>query len=293
VTPGPQALEQWTKFTAGGSIPVGTTSVLVSAWGNLLAGGGADGYTDNVDFQISTGLPALSIEVNRSTGVVTMSNLTGGPENISSYVIASPFEALKPTAWLSIANNYDNGSPGPNQVDPAHAWSVASAAVGETAESELTAVGANLAAGRTINLGALWTINPNEDLTFNYISGGETVQGLVTYVGGPSGASLAEGDLNVDGAINASDWVILRTNQLGNLSALGLAEAYRRGDLNGDRLNDHADFAEFKSLFDAANGAGSFAAMAAAVPEPTGCLVAFVAGSILLPASRRAATRSR
>ena len=40
------------------------------------------------------------------------------------------------------------------------------------------------------------------------------------------------------------------------------------GDLNGDFRNDHADFVIFKAAFEAANGAGSFAAMLAFVPEP-------------------------
>lgn len=293
VTPGPQALTEWTQFSSAGSIPVGTTSVKVSAWGNLLQGGGSDGYTDNLDFQVTTTLPTLSITVNRSTGAITLINQTGAAKNISGYSITSTFEGVNPANWLSIADNYDNGSPGPNQVDSAHSWTEQTNAVGNVTESEPTAAGASLAAGRTVNLGAgLWTANPTEDLAFSYVSGGVTVPGIVNYVGGPGGASITQGDLNVDGAINSADWVILRNNQLGNLGSLGLAQAYRLGDLNGDRKNDHADFAEFKTIYDLANGVGAFAAMVASVPEPTSCLVVLTAGMMLVPLRRTAARRT-
>jgi hypothetical protein len=56
-----------------------------------------------------------------------------------------------------------------------------------------------------------------------------------------------------------------------------LAEAYRLGDLTGDRQNNHADFVMFKSLYDAANGAGAFALMAS-VPEPTTVVLVLTAG---------------
>jgi hypothetical protein len=292
LTPGPQDLETWTQFSTAGALPVGTATVKVSAWGALLAGGLADGYMDNLDFQVTNVLPALSLNVNRSTGAITLTNQTGAAENISSYSIASAFEALAPTSWLSIADNYDSGNPGPNQVDAAHAWAEQTAAVGQVSESDPSTSGASLANGRNVSLGSLWVQSPAQDLAFSYVSDGQTVQGIVNYVGGPGGQALVEGDLNVDGIINSADWVILRSNQLGALSALGLAEAYRRGDLNGDRLNDHADFVEFKALFDAANGVGSFAAMVAGVPEPSSCVVALAAGVVLLPARRRAGSRS-
>jgi hypothetical protein len=285
VTPGAVDLEGWTQLTAAGSIPVGTAMVKVSAWGNRLAGGFSDGYMDNVDFRVTTTLPALSISVNRATGGVTLTNQTGAAENIAAYTITSVFEGLNPPGWLSITDNYDSGNPGPNQVDPAHAWAEQSSAVGDVTESDPSTAGASLAAGRTVNLGNnLWVVNPNEDLAFSYVSDGQPVTGIVNYVGG---AAVVEGDLNVDGAISAADWVILRNNQLGDLSALGLAQAYRQGDLTGDRKNDHADFAEFKSLYDAANGVGAFAAMVASVPEPSSFSLLAAAGCIIATGRRR------
>jgi hypothetical protein len=84
-----------------------------------------------------------------------------------------------------------------------------------------------------------------------------------------TGPAVRYGDFNSDGIVNHLDWMILRTNQETNLSGLTLEQAYFRGDLTEDLANDHADFVAFKQLYDASNGAGSFVAMLASVPEPS------------------------
>lgn len=285
VTPGAVALTEWTQVTNAGSIPAGASTVRVSSWAVLNDGGGADGYTDNIDFRVSTLLPNLLLTVNRATGVVTLANLTGGPQNLSSYSITSAFEALAPASWLSITDNYDSGNPGPNQVDSAHAWTEQFSTNANLTEAEPATVGASLANGRTINLGAAWIQSPVEDLVFQYVSGGETKTGLVNYVG----QSYAAGDLNVDGAITAADWTIFRTNFHTDLSGRSLVDAYRRGDLNGDNQSSHADFVAFKTLYDSANGAGAFAAMVASVPEPASLVITVVGGLILVSMGRRSA----
>src|SRR5262249_10566879 len=144
---------------------------------------------------------------------------------------------------------------------------------GNLAENEPTNAGASLAAGRTVNLGNAWIKNPTEDLAFQYTAGGQPQTGLVFY----TGAALTAGDLNADGVINAADWVIERSNLHGNLSSLSLAEAYRAGDLNGDKQNNHDDFVAFKTLYETANGVGSFAALVG-VPEPASLVLIASAG---------------
>jgi hypothetical protein len=273
----------WTQNFAGGLVPVGTATVRLSVYGTPLSGG-PDGYIDNVDFQVTNEViqPALGISVNRDTGAITLSNQTGGAVNFKSYVITSAAEALDPANWVSIADNYDAGSPGPNQVDATHNWSELTdpTANGDLSEANLqSAGGASLAHTRSINLGnaGAWIQNPTEDLVFQYISGSQIVQGLVSFTG-HGGAPFARGDLNVDNVINTADWMVFRANQQADLSSKSLAEAYRLGDLTGDRQNNHADFALFKSLYDAANGAGAFALMAASVPEPSTVVFALTAG---------------
>ena len=70
------------------------------------------------------------------------------------------------------------------------------------------------------------------------------------------------------------------------LSGLTAAEAYARGDLNGDFKNDASDFILFRRSYDDENGAGAFESALGSVPEPsaTGLLVA---GGIALLAGRR------
>jgi hypothetical protein len=279
-----RALTTWTPFVNSGLIPVGTQTVRISTYG-VIASGGSDGYTDNIDFRVTNAVtePALHVKVDRDNGGITLSNNTGAAVNISRYSITSAFEGLEPVNWLSIADNYDAGSPGPNQVDAAHNWSevTGAGANGDLTEEDPSAAGASLANGRTINLGNAWIKNPIEDLVFSYTSGGQVVPGILTFVDN-GGAPFALGDLNTDGSINAADWMVFRSNQHANISANSLAEAYRLGDLTGDKLNNHEDFVAFKTLYDAANGAGAFAALVAGVPEPSSAALIVSAGCVVI-----------
>ena len=84
-------------------------------------------------------------------------------------------------------------------------------------------------------------------------------------------------DLDEDGDIDDLDWVILRDNNQGDLSALTLEAAYLLGDLDRDFDNDIDDFDLFREAYEAENPApGAFESMvarAAAVPEPSSILL--------------------
>jgi hypothetical protein len=98
----------------------------------------------------------------------------------------------------------------------------------------------------------------------------------------------ATGDLNFDGSIDPADWSIFRNGQHAEMTGFTRSQSLGLGDLNGDFLNNHADFVMFKSIFEAANGQGAFAAMLANVPEPSSMILGSAA--IL---SMAAVTRSR
>jgi endonuclease/exonuclease/phosphatase family metal-dependent hydrolase len=87
-------------------------------------------------------------------------------------------------------------------------------------------------------------------------------------------------DLDGSGLVDALDWGVLRSNQHADLSGYSADEAWRRGDITGDFRNDFADFVEFKTMFEGANGPGSFAAMLA-VPEPATATLALLAWSVV------------
>jgi endonuclease/exonuclease/phosphatase family metal-dependent hydrolase len=78
------------------------------------------------------------------------------------------------------------------------------------------------------------------------------------------------GNLTGSCSITNADWVQFRQGQHLNMSGFTPGQAWANGDLNGDFKNNHADFVLFKAAFEDANGAGSFAAMLAGVPEPSG-----------------------
>jgi hypothetical protein len=280
----------WSQNFGGGPIPIGTAKVRLSVFGTALTAR-PDGYVDNVDFQVTNEMlqPALQINVNRDTGAISLVNQTGGPASFKSYSITSEYGSLEPASWLSIAENYDAGSPGANQVDPAHDWSKLTdeSTHGDLSEADLQgAVGATISHTRTINLGNAWLQAPTEDLVFQYISGDQVVQGIVNYTG-HSGSAFANGDFNFDSAINSADWMIFRANQHGDFTGKSGAEAYQMGDISGDSQNNHTDFVIFKTLYDAANGAGAFVAMLAAVPEPSAAVLVLTAGLFTLPLRRR------
>jgi hypothetical protein len=80
-------------------------------------------------------------------------------------------------------------------------------------------------------------------------------------------AVLDAGDLDRDGSVDLNDFQMYIGGLHAGLGGLSFDDAYRQGDLNGDLANSYQDFLLFKAAYDAANGAGSFAA-ALQVPEP-------------------------
>lgn len=97
------------------------------------------------------------------------------------------------------------------------------------------------------------------------------------------------GDLNGDRQLNLADFEIYIANMYTDLSGLAPSQAYTRGDLNGDLKNDANDFSIFRTSYDDENGAGTFEAALAGVPEPqTVCLLAFAMIAFGLLLNRRA-----
>ena len=265
----------WGQDVGVGIIPSSTQSVEIQV---LSEAGGAnhDGYLDLVNFQVSDTLtlPALDISVDRDSGSIVLQNQTGVAVNLSGYSITSGIQAVDPSdaTWSSIADNYDADSGG--SVDATNVWSELSPpdAFSDLSEGDLSSgLGTTLAAGQSVTLspGDGWIANPTEDLAFQYISNLEVETGFVTFVGN-EGSAFAVGDFDTDGDIDADDWMILRGSQHADLSNERELAAYFQGDLNGDLQNNHTDFVIFASLYDDANGTGSFQDMLENIPEPGG-----------------------
>ncbi|MCA9186630.1 MAG: LamG domain-containing protein, partial [Planctomycetales bacterium] len=219
----------------------------------------------------------VTLEINRDSGAVKLTNGTGAPVPFAGYSIKSARESLNPGTWLSIADNYDADSGG--TVDGANIWIEASSSGSDLSEIALRP--ASLAVGQSINLGTTWVRGPVEDVTMQLLlADGSGLRPRIEYVGNGD-QSFQPGDLNLDGAVDSADWPVYKAGFLADLSGGTLGQGYLRGDMNYDGVNDDADFRLFKDAYDAANGAGAFAAMLASVPEPTGVLPCLFAMTIL------------
>jgi hypothetical protein len=72
-----------------------------------------------------------------------------------------------------------------------------------------------------------------------------------------------------------------------NLSGLTPEQAFMRGDLNGDLVNDFDDFVIFRRVYDLVHGSGAFSAQLASVPEaPRSTMIAFGISGIVLCGTR-------
>ncbi|MGL4514272.1 MAG: dockerin type I domain-containing protein, partial [Lacipirellulaceae bacterium] len=278
------AQTDWGRDFAAGPIPSAATSVAVEIL-SAVGTNNHDGYVDLVDFSVRSSLtfPALDLQVNRDTGGITLFNRTGGAVPVSGYSILSAAGSLDPTVWRSIADTADANSGG--SIDMTNVWTELTqpGSSGDLSEADLASgVGATLPSGRSIVLDG-WVPSNVEDLQFSYVSGGQVKTGFVNYVGN-GGVGFALGDFDTDGDIDVADYTVLRSSQLATLGGRNTA-SYLRGDVNRDGRNNHTDFVLFRSIFDAANGLGSFDAAIASVPEPSS--FALLATAAVTSAARR------
>lgn len=221
-------------------------------------------------------LPVLT--VNRTTGAISLANQSGGAINVKGYSITSAGGSLNPATWTSIDAT--------NVFDPNGTWTASSSTNLNIAESVTGGVldGGTIAANGSATIGPAWRRTPVEDLAFSFTLGdGTTGTGQIQYTGDAAKRS----DLNGDGLVNAADWALFVPNSFTTFAADPAVTAYLKGDLDGDKDNDYADFKLFKADFIAVNGEAAFAALGAAVPEPATLALGGLAAAALVAARRR------
>ncbi|MEX0610926.1 MAG: LamG domain-containing protein [Pirellulales bacterium] len=259
-----------------------------SQWGDPLYDGLIDEFriynhaltAGEVTTSFNTGpdpAPLPVLMVNRDTGAVSLANQTAGNVQIKGYSVTSVAGGLNPAAWISIDDD--------NTFDPDSTWTAQSSTSTNLAESVTggTLDGGTLASSTSRGIGTPWIITPFEDLTFSFTLGdNSTGNGIVQY----TGSAAQRSDLNGDGAITVADWTLFLPNSFTTFPAETAVGAYLKGDLDGDKDNDYTDFLMFKSDFIEVNGAGAFAELTGAVPEPSSLALAATASALLLGGRR-------
>ncbi|WP_442482540.1 dockerin type I domain-containing protein [Aeoliella sp. SH292] len=225
-------------------------------------------YNDAVDHTaVATELAEQYIHgpqlvINRDTGTASFVRPSGGDlTNVVGYTIHSPSGTLTPTGWLSIANNYDSQSPGPDQLDPNNVWLTTSAPTSRTELSEEASTslggaanGATFVVDDPTDFGTIWTSYYQEDVTIELQFDNGSSRTVKAIFEGNNGQAFQYGDLNFDGLVNAQDFLdVFRTNYGADTSSLEFGpERYVLGDMNEDGAITYSDFFRLKNAIIAA-----------------------------------------
>jgi hypothetical protein len=233
---------------------------------------------DNYSIATIAPPPKPTLLVNRDNGNITIQNLPSTPLSITSYSIITAQGGFNQANWSKIqTQGIDTNDTWYTFTDPSSTTDLAEGTLGEYTMPATTG---------TINLGNAWRRSPFEDLAFELRdASGNDVPVLVSYTGN-GGNAFHVGDFNLSGgSLEAGDWVVLRNHLSSNVSALSQIDRYFVGDLNNDGFVNEIDFRQFKTLYNAGSGPGSFEAMLASVPEPAS-VVLLIAATVLLTMRR-------
>jgi hypothetical protein len=148
--------------------------------------------------------------------------------------------------------------------------------------------------GTSLGLGNAWIPSPYEDVQIQLTLADSRVLTLSAQY---TGSAIALGDFDGSGGNpNAADFAIMMSNMHTSIAATSAVESHPLGDITGDLVVNFDDYRAFRAAFEAVNGAGSFASIGSAVPEPSSVvllgLIGFVAATIYVKRRPLAALRT-
>lgn len=215
--------------------------------------------------------PKMTLQVNKTTGAVTLTNTAPTTTTLDFYRISSAGGALSFANWNSLDDQNLQAVDGPDGGSIAgdsagEGWDQAGgSSVNQLIEQFLGENGATFAPGQSVTLGnafntSIFGAGIDGDLEFTYgVNGGTLANGLLTYVTGSGGPP---GDFDNNGRVDGNDFLVWQR---------GFGTTYNASHL-----------ATWKANF----GSGAAEIAAGAIPEPTSLGLLFVAG-VALAASRR------
>jgi hypothetical protein len=219
---------------------------------------------------------SVTVTVNRDTGEVVINNTTASVFSMAAYSLTSDDGALDSLNWDSITDNPIDGA----------TWFELSSEPDELAEGSLTS--SSVAASSSLSLGNVWSKFFNEDVLFQYLDPAtDELANLQLFFEGNGDASFEFLDLDFNNEVNLTDWGIVRDNFNSTFPGQSFAQSYRSGDIDGDGDNDLDDLLAFKDAYDGAFGAGAFAQMTSAVPEPGTAMLGILACTLVGATSLR------
>lgn len=194
----------------------------------------------------------LVLDVNRSSGNITLKNESSVAVEIEAYTITSVAGSLN-TAWNGLSDTVANWQ---KNIGTPNALAELSS-MNNTTGSPLAPLTIN--GGASFDLGTAFTAGGTEDLAFSFLltsdTAGNGFAGAIRY----SGGGLV-GDYNGDGTVNLADYTVWR-DTLGSTTNLA-------ADGNNNGSIESGDYDLWKSNF--GSTAGSVAAVSSAqVPEPS------------------------
>jgi hypothetical protein len=195
----------------------------------------------------------LVLDVDRTSGTITLTNESAVAVQIEAYTITSVAGSLN-TSWNGLSDtvaNWQKNVGTPNAL--AELSSLNTSTGGPLAP--LTING-----GASFDLGTAFTIGGTEDLAFSFLltsdTAGNGFAGEVRYAGGG-----LVGDYNGDGFVNLADYTVWR-DTLGSTTNLA-------ADGNNNGSIEAGDYGVWKSNFGSSSGGGALVASSAQVPEPS------------------------